>query len=80
MYHTVRADAAVPPDLSAASCASTDPEAFFPDPGMNPRLAKRVCLGCPVRSECLEWALRTGQHHGVWGGLTEQERKRLRAA
>jgi len=40
--------------------------------------AKAVCAQCPVRSECLEWALETAQPHGVWGGLDEQEREHLR--
>lgn len=79
MYHTVRSDAALPPDLSAGSCASTDPDAFFPEPGVNPILAKRVCMDCPVRSECLSWALETRQPAGVWGGFSAQERKKMLA-
>lgn len=59
-------------------CAETDPDAFFPDKGGSVREAKRVCLGCEVRSECLEYALANEEDFGVWGGLSERERRRLR--
>jgi WhiB family redox-sensing transcriptional regulator len=55
-----------------------DPELFFPVKGASARPAKRVCQRCPVRAECLEFALATRQEHGVWGGLSERERRRLR--
>jgi WhiB family transcriptional regulator, redox-sensing transcriptional regulator len=60
-----------------ALCAQTDPEAFFPEKGIPTQPAKRICLGCEVRPECLDYALDTGQRHGVWGGLSERERRRL---
>jgi WhiB family transcriptional regulator, redox-sensing transcriptional regulator len=60
-----------------ALCAQTDPEAFFPEKGGSSTAAKRVCMGCGVRDQCLEWSLRTGQRHGIWGGLSERERRRL---
>lgn len=65
-------------------CAYTDPEAFFPLAAEGTPVgdaerayAKSVCAGCPVRSACLEWALDTGQDYGVWGGMTEGERRTL---
>jgi WhiB family transcriptional regulator, redox-sensing transcriptional regulator len=61
-----------------ALCAETDPEAFFPDKGGSTREAKRVCVGCAVRSECLEYALANEERFGIWGGLSERERRRLR--
>lgn len=61
-----------------AACAGTDPEAFFPEKGGSTREAKRVCAGCPVRVECLEYALATGQRFGVWGGMSERELRRER--
>jgi WhiB family redox-sensing transcriptional regulator len=59
-----------------ALCAQTDPEAFFPDKGGSTREAKKVCLSCPVRSQCLEDALTRGERFGIWGGLSERERRR----
>jgi WhiB family redox-sensing transcriptional regulator len=69
------------PDLSwqeRALCAQTDPEAFFPEKGGSTREAKRVCLSCDVRSECLEYALGHDERFGIWGGLSERERRRLK--
>ncbi len=57
-------------------CAQTDPEAFFPDKGGSTREAKKVCSSCPVRAECLEHALTRGERFGIWGGLSERERRR----
>ncbi len=61
-----------------ALCAETDPEAFFPEKGGSTREAKRVCAGCPVRLQCLEFALGNDERFGIWGGLSERERRRLR--
>ncbi len=61
-----------------ALCAQTDPEAFFPEKGGSTRDAKRVCLSCDVRSECLEYALAHDERFGIWGGLSERERRRLK--
>jgi len=61
-----------------ALCAQTDPEAFFPEKGGSTREAKRVCLSCQVRSECLEYALAHDERFGIWGGMSERERRRLR--
>ena len=61
-----------------ALCAQTDPEAFFPEKGGSTREAKRVCLSCDVRCECLEYALGHDERFGIWGGLSERERRRLK--
>jgi WhiB family redox-sensing transcriptional regulator len=61
-----------------ALCAQTDPEAFFPEKGGSTREAKKICAGCPVRAECLEYALGNDERFGIWGGLSERERRRLR--
>src|ERR1700728_4341877 len=83
--------AADPDDLSAifglpdeaswqerALCAQTDPEAFFPEKGGSTREAKRICMGCEVRDECLEYALEHDERFGIWGGLSARERRRLK--
>ena len=66
-----------------AACLEEDPELFFPIGTSGPALvqageAKAVCAGCEVRERCLAWALATGQDHGVWGGLDEEERRALK--
>ena len=61
-----------------ALCAQTDPEAFFPEKGGSTREAKKVCVGCEVRSQCLEYALANDERFGIWGGLSERERRRLK--
>jgi WhiB family redox-sensing transcriptional regulator len=66
-----------------AACLAEDPDLFFPE-GSGPASqaqaaeAKAICRGCPVRKSCLQWALRVGLQHGVWGGLTVDERTALR--
>ena len=72
------ADAGEEPWRLDALCAETDPEAFFPEKGGSTREAKRVCSGCTVRAECLEFALANDERFGIWGGLSERERRRLR--
>ena len=61
-----------------ALCAQTDPEAFFPEKGGSTRDAKKVCGSCAVRAQCLEYALANDERFGIWGGLSERERRRLR--
>jgi WhiB family redox-sensing transcriptional regulator len=61
-----------------ALCAQTDPEAFFPETGGSTREAKKVCRGCEVRAECLEYALEHDERFGIWGGMSERERRRLK--
>jgi WhiB family redox-sensing transcriptional regulator len=60
-----------------ALCAETDPEAFFPEKGGSIRLPKLICSRCEVRSSCLEYALEHEIRFGVWGGMSERERRRL---
>jgi WhiB family redox-sensing transcriptional regulator len=67
-----------------AACQAADPELFFPVSAAGAALAeiaraKAVCASCAVRSRCLDFALRTHQSHGIWGGLDEQERRGFRA-
>jgi len=93
VLHIVQAFFAVCPDCGAygtggeegelawqaeALCAQTDPEAFFPEKGGSTRDAKRVCGVCPVREECLKYAMDNDERFGIWGGLSERERRRLR--
>jgi WhiB family redox-sensing transcriptional regulator len=59
-------------------CAQTDPEAFFPEKGGSTREAKKICGSCEVRSSCLEYALENDERFGIWGGLSERERRKLR--
>jgi WhiB family transcriptional regulator, redox-sensing transcriptional regulator len=66
--------------MDDALCTQSDPEAWFPGKGESPRLAKLVCSGCPVRSECLSYALAHRERFGVWGGLTERERRPMLTA
>jgi len=61
-----------------ANCLGVDPDLFFPERGASTREAKGVCAGCEVRLECLEYALGNGEKFGIWGGLSERERRRLR--
>jgi WhiB family redox-sensing transcriptional regulator len=61
-----------------ALCSQTDPEAFFPEKGGSTREAKRICSRCEVRAECLEYALGQDERFGIWGGLSERERRKLK--
>lgn len=66
-----------------AECLTEDPELFFPVGNTGPAImqiaeAKKVCDRCGVRAECLQWALEAGQDHGVWGGLSEDERRAMK--
>ena len=64
--------------MDSALCAQTDPELFFPEQGDAAYAAKKVCRSCPVRAECLEYALTNDVPFGVWGGLSARERRRVR--
>lgn len=61
-----------------AVCAQTDPDAFFPEKGGSTKEAKKICNGCPVMKQCREWALDNDERFGIWGGLSERERRRLK--
>ena len=70
------------PDWRDAACRDADPELFFPDGDTRSaraqvKMAKLICRGCPVSATCLSWALDSNQEAGIWGGLTEDERRRL---
>ena len=60
-----------------ALCAQTDPEMFFPNKAQVPHRAIKICDQCPVIRECLDYALKTRQDYGVWGGVTARERTRM---
>lgn len=62
------------PWMDSSLCAQSDPELFYPEKGQSANAAKRVCSQCPVRQECLDWAVDAGEDHGVWGGLSRKER------
>lgn len=63
-----------------AACAEHPTVTFFPTRGEDIRPALAVCAGCLVRSECLAHALEHDEHHGIWGGTSERQRRRLRRA
>jgi WhiB family redox-sensing transcriptional regulator len=61
-----------------ANCLGVDPDLFFPERGASTREAKEVCRGCVVREDCLEYAIVHAEKFGIWGGLSERERRRIR--
>jgi len=83
----------LPAWMSYGACRNEDPDLFFgADPGFGcygelkaervarENAAKAVCVQCPVRDLCLQFALSTPEHDGVWGGVTDKERRRMRQA
>jgi WhiB family redox-sensing transcriptional regulator len=64
--------------LDAEELGWQEPEAFFPEKGGSTREAKKVCRSCEVRAECLEYALEHDERFGIWGGLSERERRRIK--
>lgn len=70
------ARSAAPTWKSLARCRGVDPELFHPHPDEDGAEAKAICASCPVRESCLEHALTRREKLGVWGGLTERERRR----
>ena len=62
-----------------ALCAQVDNEIFFPDKGGSTLEGKRICEQCPVAAECLDYALENNERFGIWGGLSERERRKLSA-
>ena len=63
-----------------ANCMGVDPELFFPERGASTREAKEVCRGCVVREDCLEFAIANCEKFGIWGAMSERERRRVRRA
>lgn len=60
-----------------ALCAEVDTDIFFPDKGGSSREAKQICGRCTVSDQCLDFALRNGERFGIWGGVSERDRRRL---
>jgi WhiB family redox-sensing transcriptional regulator len=65
---------------ASAVCTGFSSELFFPDKGASGHAleAKIICRGCPVRAECLEWAMTNHEEFGIWGAMTREERRALR--
>jgi len=61
-----------------ANCRGADPDLFFPERGASTRTAKGICRECSVRNECLEFAIVSSEKFGIWGGLSERERRKIR--
>lgn len=77
--------AALDPELelhwqNKANCRGVNPSLFYPERGVSTSEAKSVCAGCEVTAECLEYAVRSGEKFGIWGGLSERERRTIRRA
>jgi len=63
--------------MARGNCAEKPPSTFFPSDGVGVDAARRICADCPVKSPCLEYALDQRIDHGVWGGTSERERRRI---
>ena len=63
--------------MGEGKCRDMDPAVFFPSDGIGVQVAQRVCEECPVKTPCLEYALDNRVDHGVWGGTSERERRRI---
>ena len=66
------------PWYEQAACLGKNADCFFPEKGGSTREAKRICQTCDVRMECLEYALANDERFGIWGGMSERERRRLK--
>ena len=78
VVQVVAAFAESKPWQSRSNCLGVDPDLFFPNRGASTAPAREVCKGCQVRLECLDFALVNSEKFGIWGGLSERERRRLR--
>jgi WhiB family redox-sensing transcriptional regulator len=63
--------------MAQGNCVHEPPSTFFPSDGVGVEIARRICHGCPVQQPCLEYALAHRIEHGVWGGCSERERRRI---
>jgi WhiB family redox-sensing transcriptional regulator len=63
--------------MRSGKCDDMDPSIFFPNDGVGVEIARRICVDCPVKTACLEYALINRIDHGVWGGASERERRRI---
>jgi WhiB family redox-sensing transcriptional regulator len=61
-----------------ANCKGADPDLFFPERGASTRQAKSICRECTVREECLEFAIVSSEKFGIWGAMSERERRKIR--
>ena len=61
-----------------ANCRGADADLFFPERGASTRKAKAICNACDVKAECLDFAIVQGEKFGIWGGMSERERRRVR--
>jgi WhiB family redox-sensing transcriptional regulator len=61
-----------------ANCTGANADLFFPERGASTRTAKAICRACDVREDCLEFAITTGEKFGIWGGMSERERRKVR--
>lgn len=68
----------VPSWQDLAACRGMDPEIFFPHRGTDTRAPKAICNRCPVRPDCLEFAMDNGERWGIWGGVSERGRREIR--
>lgn len=66
------------PWMDDAICAQTDPDSFFPEKGGSTQDGKRICGLCPAREDCLQYALDHDERFGIWGGMSERERRALK--
>jgi WhiB family transcriptional regulator, redox-sensing transcriptional regulator len=63
--------------MTQGNCRNEPPERFFPSDGVGVEIARRICATCPVKEPCLEYAITQRIDHGVWGGASERERRRI---
>jgi WhiB family redox-sensing transcriptional regulator len=63
--------------MAEGNCREIHPSVFFPSDGVGVEVARQICATCPVKAPCLEYALRNRIDHGVWGGASERERRRI---
>ncbi|MCP3913909.1 MAG: WhiB family transcriptional regulator [Actinomycetia bacterium] len=63
--------------MNEGHCADRPPELFFPSDGVGVEVAKKVCVACPMQARCLDYALENRIDHGVWGGTSERQRRRI---
>jgi WhiB family redox-sensing transcriptional regulator len=63
--------------MAKGKCRELPPDTFFPSDGAGVEVARKICADCPVKSPCLEYAMENHIDHGVWGGTSERERRRI---
>lgn len=63
--------------MAEGNCRNEPPSTFFPSDGVGVEVARRICATCPVKEPCLEYAIANHIDHGVWGGASERERRRI---